>query len=268
MDHATEPAYTPEGEEELSSFDWNELREKLVSYLGVIRRRLAMAVLFFLVFAIAGFIVGEQVLHLLTTRHPDPIQLIFLGPTEAFIARIKIALGLGFIGSFPFLLGQIWSLGAPFMNKGQRIASFALIPVSYGLFLAGTFVAFQGLLPVALRFLLAFQSEELEALLSVSPYISFVIFLVLPTAIIFQMPIVIMFLARIGVLRPETLAERRKYAILAFFVVGAILTPPDVFSQVLLALPLWLLYEISLLFARIAAPRRRGEDETGGEGSV
>lgn len=267
MDQATESTYSPETEE-TSSIDWAALRDKVFAYIGTVRRRLVMAVLFLLIFSIAGFVVSEQVLHLLSTRHPDSIQLIFLGPTEAFIARIKIALGLGFIGAFPFLLGQVWSFTAQFMNKGQRIASFALIPVSHGLFLAGTLVAFQGLLPVALKFLLAFQSEELEPLLSVSPYISFVIFLVLPTAIIFQMPIVIMFLARIGILNPATLAERRKYAILAFFLVGAVLTPPDVFSQVMLVLPLWLLYEISLLFARLAAPRRRGEDETDGEGSV
>lgn len=229
--------------------------------LGEIRRRLMVALLSFAAFAIAGFAVSQRVLDSLSARHPDSVELIFLGPTEAFVARIKLALGIGFIGAFPLLLGQVWSLAAPYLQRRQRIISFLLIPLSYALFLGGVVVAYEGILPMALRFLLGFRSEELRPMLSVSPYVSFVILLVLPLALLFQLPIIVMFLARIGVLRPRSLAERRKYAILLFFVVGAILTPPDVFSQILLAIPLIVLFEVSLLFARLVAPRERDDDE-------
>src|SRR5690606_14853983 len=101
-----------------------------------------------------GFMVSQRVLDSLSSRHPDSVELIFLGPAEAFMARIKLALGLGFIGAFPLLLGQIWSLAAPYMQRRQRTISFLLIPVSYLLFLGGVVVAYEGILPAALRFLL------------------------------------------------------------------------------------------------------------------
>lgn len=255
---AAEPFVSADSDEESPLQMW---QRTLSSHLGRIRRRLVAAVLFFLMFSILGFVISQGVLQALTTGHPESISLVFLGPTEAFVTRIKLALALGFIGAFPFLIGQIWSFASPFMAPRQRKAAFALIPLSYVLFLAGVAVAYRGVLPLALRFLLGFRSEQLTPMLSVSPYISFVIFLVLPMAMVFQMPVVVMFLARIGVLKPHALAERRKYAVLLFFTVGAILTPPDVFSQILLAVPLIILFEISLLFARLAAPREPEDRE-------
>lgn len=240
---------------EESSSGLEELQKVLVHRLAEIRRRLIFAALFLLTFSILGYAVSQPVLDMLTARHPDLVTLIFLSPSEAFFARLKMALAIGFIASYPFLVGQIWSFGRSFMDRRLQMRTLLLIPVSYVLFLMGALVAFFGVLPFALRFLLGFRTEELQPMLSVSPYVSFVMAVVLPLALVFQMPVVVMFLARLGVLRPRTLASKRKHAILLIFVMAAILTPPDGFSQIMMAIPLVLVFELSLLFARLAAPR-------------
>lgn len=241
----------------------DDLQKLFVRRLNEIRRRLIFAALFLLAFSILGYVVSQPLLDLLMKLHPDPMTLVFLSPSEAFFARLKMALTVGFLTSYPLLVGQIWSFAREFMDRRLQVRTLLLIPVSYVLFLMGAAVAVFGVLPFALRFLLGFRSEDLKPMLSVSPYVSFVMAVVLPLALIFQMPVVVMFLARLGILRPRTLASQRKHAILLIFVIAAILTPPDGFSQILMAIPLVLLFEVSLLFARLAAPRNldEGEDE-------
>lgn len=231
----------------------------LTDRLAKVRTAIVRSVLFLLAGAIVVYVFSEDIMQELLRHLPVGSRgqgLVFLSPSEAFVTRIKLAFAGGLVVAIPFILLQIWSFARPFLQRRQRINLLLLIPVAFGLFLAGGAFGYFLLLPIALRFLLGFSGPDLEPMLAVAPYIGFVIMLILPLGLIFQMPVVAVFLARIGVIDPRSLAARRKYAILIIFIVSAVLTPPDVFSQLLMAAPLLLLFEISLLVARLATRKR------------
>lgn len=234
----------------------------LTARLAQLRNAIVRSVLFLIVAAAGVYIVSETLLADLLRHMPEGSRgLVFLSPSEAFITRIKLALAGGLIVSVPFLLFQVWTLAKPFLARRQRIIAFLLIPLSFVLFVAGAAFGYLVLFPIGLGFLLGFQGPELEPMLAVGPFVSFVIMLVLPLGLIFQMPVVAVFLTRTGVVDPRRLARNRKYAILFIFVLAAVLTPPDVFSQLIMAVPLLILFEASLLVARIAGSGRRRGDE-------
>lgn len=233
--------------------DFTVVTERLTD----LRNAIVRFVLFLLAAGIVVYIFSERLLTDLMRHMPgEGSGLVFLSPAEAFVARMKLALAGGLIISVPFLLFQVWGVAKPFLGRRQRIIALLLIPLAFGLFLAGAAFGYVVLLPTALTFLLGFSGPELEPMLAVGPYVGFVIMAVLPLGLIFQMPVVAVFLTRLGIIDPRALAKRRKYAILIIFIVAAILTPPDVFSQLLMAAPLLVLFEVSLLIARIAGRSR------------
>lgn len=233
----------------------------LTDRLDRVRRAIVSSLLFLLAAGVVVYVFSDFLLADMLRRLPgDEGNLVFLSPAEAFVTRIKLALAGGFVLAIPYMLAQVRAVAKPFLGERQRKIALLLIPLAFSLFLAGGAFGYFVLLPIALKFLLAFGGPELEPMLAFAPYVGFVMMLVLPLGLIFQMPVVAVFLTRIGVLDPRTVAGRRKYAILVIFIVSAVLTPPDVFSQLLMALPLWLLFEVSLLVARVAA-RGRPVDE-------
>lgn len=221
-----------------------------------LRRVLIRSLLLVTGAAVLAYVLSDPVLADLMKHMPGG-GLVFLSPTEAFVTRIKLALAGGFVLAAPLLLGQLYGFVKPLLPEERRRGAVWLIPLSFVLFSAGAAFGYFVLLPVALRFLLGFQGPDLEPMLAVGPYVGFVTMLVLPLGLIFQLPVVAVFLTRIGVLDPYQVGARRKYAVLIIVVLSALLTPPDVFSQLLMAGPLLLLFEISLLAARIAARRGR-----------
>lgn len=221
-----------------------------------LRRVLIRSLLLVTGAAVLAYVLSDAVLADLMKHMPGG-GLVFLSPTEAFVTRIKLALAGGFVLAAPLLLGQLYGFVKPLLPEERRRGAVWLIPLSFVLFSAGAAFGYFVLLPVALRFLLGFQGPDLEPMLAVGPYVGFVTMLVLPLGLIFQLPVVAVFLTRIGVLDPYQVGARRKYAVLIIVVLSALLTPPDVFSQLLMAGPLLLLFEISLLAARIAARRGR-----------
>lgn len=224
------------------------MTERLAELRGAIVR----SVLFVLGMSVGVYVLSERILAELLTHMPGG-SLVFLSPAEAFVTRLKLAVAGGAVVSTPFLLGQTYGVVKPFLQPSQRRTAMVLIPLSFALFLAGAAFGYFALLPVALKFLLGFEGPYLQPLLAIGPYVGFVTMLVLPLGLIFQMPVVAVFFTRIGVLDPRSVAGRRKYAILIIFVLSAVLTPPDVFSQLLMAAPLWILFELSLLIARLAS---------------
>lgn len=196
-------------------------------------------------------------------------QLVYLSPAEAFMARIKMALALGFIITLPVLLWEIWRLVAPALGRGERRLTFWLIPAGFLLFLLGSSFAYYGVLPVALRFFLSFGSDVLQPMISLGNLVSFTLGLVLPFGLVFELPIVILFLSRLGLVTSQGLREKRKFAILLIFIAAAALTPgPDIFSQLLMGVPLLMLYEVSVWLARLTERRRAAAAETEVEAEV
>ncbi len=230
-----------------------ELTQRLIE----VRTRILRSFAFFVLASVVAYVFSQQALDDMRARLPEGSELVFLAPSEAFFARIKLALAGGLLLSFPFLMYQVLGFVSPFLKPRDRRLGLLLIPLSFALFLAGVAFSYAVMMPFALRFLLGFGGPVVEPMLSVSPYVSFVLLLVLPLGLIFQLPIVMVFLTRMGLIDPVEMAKRRKYAVFAIFVVSAVLTPADVFSQLLLAGPLLVLFELSLLVARLARRRER-----------
>jgi sec-independent protein translocase protein TatC len=181
-------------------------------------------------------------------------SLVFLAPAEAFWVHMKVALIAAIMLTFPFLMYQIWRFISPGLLSRERRLAMPFILVSSGLFLLGTAFCFVVVLPFAMGFLLTYKTASLTPMLSVEKYTDFCLKFILAFGVIFELPVVIVFLTRMGVVTPKALAANRKYAVLLAFVAGAMLTPtPDAFNQALMAIPIILLYEGGIIAARLFA---------------
>jgi sec-independent protein translocase protein TatC len=189
-----------------------------------------------------------------------PTRLVFIAPTEAFFVNLKVAFYAGLFLSVPLLLFQVWKFVAPGLYEHERRYSFPFLIISTILFLLGAIFAYVVILPIALHFLISQGGELWQPNITLSNYLSFCMRLILAAGLVFEFPVLMYFLAKVGVVTPAFLVKNRKYAVLAAFVIAAILTPPDVFSQVLLAVPLLLLFEVSIFVAkRVASGQEAGD---------
>lgn len=187
---------------------------------------------------------------------PSGSSLIFTNVPEAFFTYLKAALLAGVFFSSPFILYQIWAFVSPGLYEREKKYVLPYLFVSSFFFIGGATFCYFIVFPIIFRFFLSFGSEFIRPLPAIREYLSFTIKLLLAFGLLFQWPPMILFLARMGVVSPNTLSQNRKYAILVIFVIAAILTPPDLVSQLLLAGPLLLLYEISIWLARIFTPKK------------
>ena len=170
---------------------------------------------------------------------------------------MRIALLSGLIIAMPIILYQVWVFIAPAIEERlKRRATYFVILCSLA-FIAGCFFAYFILIPPAIKFLLSFAKDELEPVISASKYISFVISLILACGLVFQMPILSLILTKLGIINPQILRKKYKYAIVIIFIVAAIITPtPDAFNMLILALPMLFLYELSIWVSFLAKPKQ------------
>ncbi len=177
---------------------------------------------------------------------------VFLRPAEAFMARLKIALIGGVLLTIPIMIYEIWRFVGVALTPAESKVTLRVLPISYLLFCLGAACAWFVVLPAAVHFLLGFATESLQAYISIDAYISFAAWLVVAFGLMFQLPIVVFFLVKVGIATPASLSRYRRHVILGLAIMAAFLTPgPDLFSQLALLIPTWLLYEISVLVARV-----------------
>lgn len=182
--------------------------------------------------------------------------LIFIGLGEAFLTQIKLALAAGFVLALPIVLWQVWGFVVPALRPGERRVVGLTALFSLVAFFAGAAFAYFTVFRFAARFLITVAGPEVTPMLSIGHYVSFLISFLIPFGFAFELPVVVYFLARWGVVTASWLAGHRRPVIVLVFVAAAALTPgPDVFSQLLMAGPLLGLYEISILVAKVAAGR-------------
>lgn len=227
----------------------------IVEHLEELRRRLLIAFAALGVGAVIGFAFVDRVLNLLIRQLQVP-HVVFFAPAEALFIRIKIALLLGVFIGLPVILYQLWAFIAVGLTGTERRAAMGLLPPSLVLFALGAAFGLFVIMPLGVRVLLGYQTERLQPMLAVGPALSFLMAFVLAFGFIFQLPIVVVFLTRIGIITPATLVTGRRYAMVGIVVLSALLTPgTDVVSQLLMAVPTYALYEISIWLARMVAPR-------------
>jgi len=177
-------------------------------------------------------------------------RLVFIAPQEAFIARIKISLFGGLFLSAPFVIYEIWKFVSSGLRPNEKKYILIFGPLSLIFFFLGAFFGYFVIVPVGMSFLLGFATDLIIPMISISRYISFVGILTLSFGVIFELPLVSLFLTKIGLVTPAFLSNKRKHAVVLIFIAAAILTPPDIITQCLMALPLLVLYEISIIFSK------------------
>ena len=226
----------------------------LTEHLEELRYRLLAAGIPWLLLVGVAFTQAGVLLDLI---QPPKGTLVILAPAEGFLTHLRIAVYVGTAAAVPFFAYHALAFVMPGLEPGERRLLMTLVPVAVVLFAAGVAFGFAAVLPFALRFFLGFAGEGLEPMISVGRYVSFVAGVTLPFGLVFQLPVVIYALARVGLITGDGLRRNRRYAVLAILTVAAVLTPPDVVSQILMAIPMYGLYEVSIWVAAAAGRVRR-----------
>ncbi len=174
-------------------------------------------------------------------------KLIFTSPADAFLTNMYLSFFSGFVLVLPYVLFEFWQFVASALKEKERSVVFFVCPISVVLFLIGASFAYFLVIPYSLKYLLSFSSDVFVPMITAKSYLSFVGTMVLGFGVTFEMPLILYFLARIGIATPAFLEQHRKYAVVIILIISAVVTPPDLFSMIVMAVPLLILYEISLL---------------------
>jgi sec-independent protein translocase protein TatC len=203
----------------------------------------------------------------------EDTRMIFTGLPEAFFTYLKVAFLAGIVLAVPYLFYQFWMFVSPGLYRHEKRLLIPIVALSVVFFIIGASFGYFIVFPYGFQFFLSFSNETIQAMPSMKEYLGFASKMLLAFGFVFELPLVITFMARMGLVSVDFLRKNRKYAILVFFTVAAILTPPDVVTQILMAVPLMILYEISIWGARVFGKKvdadADGEtqgDETAGDG--
>ncbi len=221
----------------------------LIEHLEELRRRLIICVIIVGITSIIAYLNIQPLLHWLIR----PIgTVVFTKPTEAFTSGLKLAFFIGLFVSMPVILYHLWRFVSPALHQNEKRSLFWVVPVSVMMFAVGMAFAYFVAIPAGLQFLLSYGTSQIQPYISISAYISFFTFFMLAFGLIFQLPVAIALLSVAGWVSPKYLRQNRRFAIVAIFIVAAVFTPtPDIFNQCVMAIPLYVLFEMSILLSMI-----------------
>ncbi len=235
-----------------------------VSHLSELRKRLIHSFIFLIIFFIICYFFAEYLYGFLVEPYAQAVRedgtnrrLIFTALQETFLTYLKVSFFTAFFVTCPFILMQIWKFIAPGLYKHEKTAILPYLVLTPVLFLLGGMLVYYLIMPLAIKFFLSFETTgistnlpiQLEA--KVNEYLSLVMKLIFAFGISFQLPVILSLLARVGIVNSNFLKERRKYFIVIIFAAAALLTPPDPITQIGLAVPLLILYELSIFSVKI-----------------
>ena len=239
-----------------------------LSHLVELRSRLLRAILCILIVFALLFPFSEELYTWLSgpllAHLPEGTSMIAIEVASPFLIPFKLTLMVAVFISIPYLLYQIWSFVAPGLYLHERRLARPLIVSSTLLFFAGVAFAYFVVFPLVFRFFTSVAPDGVNVMTDIARYLDFVITLFFAFGFAFEVPVATILLVLIGVTTPESLAQKRPYIIVGAFVIGMLLTPPDVISQTLLALPMWLLFEVGLILSRMMRRRQREHAERAG----
>lgn len=227
----------------------------LSAHLQELRKRLilsfiAIGIGFFICYALKEWLFNILAAPLLKII-PEGATLIFTSVAEAFFTYMKVAFIAGIILTSPFLLYQIWAFVAPGLYQKEKRYVVPFLLGGSLFFILGVLFGYYVAIPVGFKFLLGYATDFIKPMPSMKEYLSFSIKFLLVFGLVFEFPVALVLLAKIGIVDAKMLARQRKYAILLIFIFAAVMTPPDIISQVLMALPMIGLYELSILFSKL-----------------
>ena len=258
---------SPEATPEPAGDEVESHKMPLIEHLLELRRRLLYSMVALGVAFIGCYVVAEQIYNFLARPLGEIFDrpMIYTGLHEFFFVQLKVALFGAFCLAFPILAGQLWAFIAPGLYRHEKRAFLPFLFATPVLFLLGAALVYYLIIPMAWRFFLSFETTgtpgvpAVELQPKVDEYLSLVMKLILAFGVSFQLPVLLTLMARVGLVNSAGLAAKRKYAVVVVFLVAAFLTPPDIISQIGLALPILLLYELSILSIRLVERRQAAE---------
>ncbi len=229
----------------------------LMGHLTELRRRLTVVILANLVGAMLLFNAAQRLMSYLLALKPETMQLVYIGPSELLLVYIKLAFLMALVLCSPITLYEIWAFLEKGLYKHEKVCILTALFFGLICFVIGAAFCYYSVLPITLNFFVRIAIEEVSAMISVKEYASFVNSMLLAFGVIFEMPVLVFLLSRLEIIKPEMLRKNRNIAIVLIFVVAALLTPPDVVSQTMLALPMLLLLEISIAVSSAVDKRNK-----------
>jgi sec-independent protein translocase protein TatC len=235
----------------------------ILDHLQELRKVLLISIGSLIPAAAVGWFFREQLLAILV----EPVRaldqkLVYLAMTEAFMAELKIAFIAGFIIASPVIFWQVWGFILPALRTHEKRYLMVIVPLSIILFAVGVIFGYSTVFKYGIKFFLGFATEGLTPMLSLSRYLSFTFWFLLPFGLMFELPLLIFFMAKLGIVNYPFLAKNRKFALLMVFVISAVATPTtDLISQSAMAIPMYILYEISIWIVRFIKPRAEYMEE-------
>jgi len=241
-------------------------KQPFLAHLEELRNRLIVCAIAIGIGFVISYIFSKQLFSFLilplTEVLPADSHLIFTNLPEMFIAYIKVALIAGIILAIPVIFYELWMFLAPALYRREKGYLIPFVLFSSILFLVGSLFGYFVVFPYGFKFFIGFATEDIQALPSVKQYFSFTIRLLLAFGLVFELPVVVFFMTKIGLITPDSMKRFRKFAILSSFILSAILTPPDVATQIMMALPIIILYEVSIIISKgIYRKKKEGSEE-------
>lgn len=240
-------------------------KQPFLSHLEELRKRLVICAIGVGAGFVIAYIFSERLFQLLVAPlkavMPEGDQMIFTNLPEMFFAYIKVAFIAGILAAAPLIFYQLWMFIAPGLYQKEKKMAIPFVISSTILFVGGALFGYFVVFPFGFKFFIGFSNEYVKALPSVKQYFSFSMKLLFAFGIVFELPVIIFFLSKMGIVTPQFLSQKRKYAILLTFALAAILTPPDVITQCMMAGPLIVLYEIGILVSRVAQKKKKVEKQ-------
>ena len=229
-----------------------ENKLNLIEHLEELRKRIIYSISGIAIFSTVGFFFSKKILNLII-KQSNIQTAYFFSPAEAFSAQIKVAIFVGILISFPLILYQTWAFISPGLTKKELNLSLSYLFSGLVLFIIGIIFGYFILIPLGLKFFFSFGSESLQPLINISKYLNFIIWCLLGCGFLFQLPLLLFFLIKLDIIDIKTVTGHRAEAIVAILILCAIITPTgDFFTLLLISLPLLLLFELSILVARIS----------------
>ncbi len=245
-----------------------------ISHLTELRKRLIHTFIFLLIFFVGSYIFAEHLYGFLVEPFAQAVKddgtdrrLIFTALQETFLTYLKVSFFTAFFVTSPFLLIQIWKFIAPGLYKHEKLAILPYLILTPILFFLGGMLVYYLIMPLAIKFFLSFESAGLSTNLpiqleaKVNEYLSLIMKLIFAFGISFQLPVVLSLLARVGIVDSKFLKTRRKYVIIIIFTAAALLTPPDPITQIGLAIPLLILYELSIFSVKLIENKKLEKED-------
>lgn len=230
----------------------------LVEHLSELRNRIMIIVGVLCVITVISFNYSTDIVKILVEIAEEMgYQLVYLAPGELFAQYIKMSIVIGIVFSSPIILYQVWAFIRPGLEKSENIVVFLSLLAGLLCFVIGSLFGFFIAMPIMLSFFINVdQHQAVTATISIQNYLNFIMSTLITFGIVFEMPVITVLLSQLGLLKPQWLTKSRKVVIVIIFIIGALITPPDIVSQILVSIPIFILYEFSVIICKVINSRK------------